>query len=48
MVRESVDVVFCREYPGGRPFAEPGMSISNVGPCGMETYDSLMVRIRLS
>jgi lytic starch monooxygenase len=31
-----------REYPGNRPFAEPGVSISNVGPCGMETYDSLM------
>ena len=35
------DVVEGREYPGGRPFAEPGVSISNVGPCGMETYDSL-------
>lgn len=31
-----------REYPGNRPFAEPGVSISNVGPCGMETYDTLM------
>lgn len=30
-----------RNYPGNRPFAEPGVSISNVGPCGMETYDSL-------
>lgn len=30
-----------RDYPGNRPFAEPGVSISNVGPCGMETYDSL-------
>jgi len=30
-----------RPYPGNRPFAEPGVSVSNVGPCGMETYDSL-------
>lgn len=30
-----------RDYPGNRPFAEPGVSVSNVGPCGMETYDSL-------
>ena len=30
-----------RDYPGNRPFAEPGMSISNVGPCGMEVYDEL-------
>mmetsp|Transcript_34911 Transcript_34911/g.71258 ORF Transcript_34911/g.71258 Transcript_34911/m.71258 type:complete len:258 (+) Transcript_34911:16-789(+) len=30
-----------RDYPGNRPFAEPGLSISNVGPCGMETYDDL-------
>mmetsp|Transcript_7717 Transcript_7717/g.13019 ORF Transcript_7717/g.13019 Transcript_7717/m.13019 type:complete len:262 (+) Transcript_7717:27-812(+) len=35
------DVAQDRPYPGGRPFAEPGMSISNVGPCGMETYDEL-------
>ena len=35
------DVVQGREYPGGRPFAEPGISVSNVGPCGMESYDSL-------
>merc|ERR1719326_1450404 len=36
------DVAEGREYPGGRPFAEPGMSKSNIGPFGMETYDSLM------
>jgi len=30
-----------RKYPGNRPFAEPGQSISNVGPCGMESYDKL-------
>eukprot|EP00756_Hemistasia_phaeocysticola_P029420 Hpha_TRINITY_DN16231_c0_g6::TRINITY_DN16231_c0_g6_i1::g.13212::m.13212 len=30
-----------RPYPGNRPFAEPGVSVSKVGPCGMETYDSL-------
>eukprot|EP00656_Telonema_subtile_P000925 TRINITY_DN10441_c0_g2_i2.p1 TRINITY_DN10441_c0_g2~~TRINITY_DN10441_c0_g2_i2.p1 ORF type:complete len:307 (+),score=56.16 TRINITY_DN10441_c0_g2_i2:64-984(+) len=30
-----------RPYPGNRPFAEPGMSKSVVGPCGMESYDSL-------
>lgn len=36
------DVATGREYPGGRPFAEPGTSVSNIGPCGMETYDSLM------
>jgi len=35
------DVVSGRPYPGGRPFAEPGVSTSNIGPCGMETYDSL-------
>lgn len=29
-----------RPYPGGRPFAEPGKSISDVGPCGRESYDS--------
>jgi hypothetical protein len=30
-----------REYPGGRPFAEPGSSRTKVGPCGMESYDVL-------
>ena len=30
-----------RPYPGNRPFAEPGVSASNVGPCGMESYDKL-------
>mmetsp|Transcript_2647 Transcript_2647/g.2632 ORF Transcript_2647/g.2632 Transcript_2647/m.2632 type:complete len:262 (-) Transcript_2647:254-1039(-) len=35
------DVASGRPYPGGRPFAEPGYSVSNVGPCGQETYDSL-------
>jgi hypothetical protein len=30
-----------RPYPGNRPFAEPGKSESVIGPCGMETYDSL-------
>ena len=35
------DVVSGRPYPGGRPFAEPGYSVSNIGPCGQETYDSL-------
>jgi len=35
------DVADGRDYPGGRPFAEPGLSVSNVGPCGMETYDDL-------
>jgi hypothetical protein len=34
------EVASGRPYPGGRPFAEPGKSMSNVGPCGMETYDS--------
>eukprot|EP00928_Gymnodinium_smaydae_P043163 TRINITY_DN28980_c0_g2_i1.p1 TRINITY_DN28980_c0_g2~~TRINITY_DN28980_c0_g2_i1.p1 ORF type:complete len:271 (-),score=17.40 TRINITY_DN28980_c0_g2_i1:115-927(-) len=34
------EVAHGREYPGGRPFAEPGKSISNVGPCGRESYDS--------
>lgn len=29
-----------REYPGGRPWAEPGKSVSDVGPCGRESYDS--------
>lgn len=27
-----------RPYPGGRPWAEPGMSISNVGVCGQKSY----------
>jgi len=27
-----------RPYPGNRPFAEPGKSISNIGPCGSITY----------
>lgn len=35
------DVAQDRPYPGARPFAEPGKSVSNVGPCGMESYDSL-------
>ncbi|GMH49773.1 hypothetical protein TL16_g00610 [Triparma laevis f. inornata] len=30
-----------RNYPGNRPFAEPGTSLSVVGPCGMESYDDL-------
>merc|ERR1711957_366246 len=34
------EVASGRPYPGGRPFAEPGKSMTNVGPCGMETYDS--------
>jgi hypothetical protein len=34
------EVASGRPYPGGRPFAEPGKSVSNVGPCGMESYDS--------
>lgn len=32
------ELVSGRPYPGGRPFAEPGKSISNVGPCGMKSY----------
>lgn len=35
------DLPYSRSYPGNRPFAEPGMSVSNVGPCGQETYDDL-------
>ena len=35
------DLPYNRDYPGNRPFAEPGMSVSNVGPCGQETYDDL-------
>jgi hypothetical protein len=27
-----------RPYPGGRPWAEPGKSLSNVGPCGLKRY----------
>merc|ERR1719510_1391145 len=34
------EVATGRVYPGGRPFAEPGKSISDVGPCGRESYDS--------
>lgn len=34
------DVASGRPYPGGRPFAEPGKSISNVGPCGQKSYGS--------
>jgi len=29
-----------RPYPGGRPWAEPGKSVSNVGPCGQKSYGS--------
>jgi len=29
-----------RQYPGGRPWAEPGKSVSNVGPCGQKSYGS--------
>ena len=32
------EVAHGREYPGGRPWAEPGKSVSNVGPCGMKAY----------
>ena len=32
------DVAADRPYPGGRPWAEPGASVSNVGPCGQKTY----------
>ena len=32
------EVAHGREYPGGRPWAEPGKSVSNVGPCGMKSY----------
>ena len=35
------DVASGRDYPGGRPWAEPGQSISNVGPCGMKNYDQM-------
>lgn len=34
------EVASGRDYPGGRPFAEPGKSISNVGPCGQKSYGS--------
>ena len=35
------DVASDRPYPGGRPFAEPGKSISNIGPCGSKTYSEM-------
>lgn len=35
------DVADDRPYPGGRPWAEPGKSISNVGPCGQKGYDQM-------
>ena len=38
------DVASDRSYPGMRPFAEPGMSISNVGPCGQENYGNMVSR----
>ena len=28
----------CLSYSGGRPWAEPGKSLSNVGPCGLKRY----------
>jgi hypothetical protein len=36
------DVADNRDYPGMRPFAEPGQSISNVGPCGQENYGNMV------
>jgi hypothetical protein len=36
------DVASGRDYPGGRPFAEPGQSVSNVGPCGRKDYGGAM------
>jgi len=32
------EVASGRAYPGGRPWSEPGQSVSNVGPCGMKNY----------
>ena len=32
------EVASNRQYPGGRPFAEPGKSKTVVGPCGMKSY----------
>jgi len=32
------EVASGRPYPGGRPWAEPGKSVSNVGPCGQKSY----------
>jgi len=32
------EVASGRPYPGGRPFAEPGQSVSNIGPCGRKSY----------
>jgi hypothetical protein len=42
IISEPMDEFSGREYPGGRPFAEPGMSISNIGPCGQgyANYDN--------
>ena len=34
------DVASGRPYPGGRPWAEPGKSVSVVGPCGQKSYGS--------
>ena len=34
------EVATGRPYPGGRPWAEPGKSISNIGPCGQKSYGS--------
>mmetsp|Transcript_2641 Transcript_2641/g.4825 ORF Transcript_2641/g.4825 Transcript_2641/m.4825 type:complete len:214 (+) Transcript_2641:183-824(+) len=36
------DVADNRDYPGMRPFAEPGQSVSNVGPCGQENYGNMV------
>eukprot|EP00128_Syssomonas_multiformis_P009238 Colp12_sorted_trinity150504_noHs@29261 len=34
------DIASGRNYPGARPFAEPGVGVSKIGPCGSKAYGS--------
>jgi len=40
IISEPMPDVASRPYPYNRPWAEPGQSRSNVGPCGLKTYGS--------
>jgi len=42
VIAEPMPDVADRPYPGNRPFAEPGQSVSNVGPCGQENYGNMV------
>jgi len=40
IIAEPMPDVAPRSYPGNRPWAEPGQSLSNIGPCGSKPYGS--------